>query len=301
MKVYINRMPVKGPWGGGNRFISAMYEHLPKLGHSVVSANDLRTKPDCIFLVGTSVDGYGISAEQAVMYKSVINTDCKLVLRVNENDARKNTGVVDDALLELSKHVDSAVFVSNWLRSYFDAKGWPKNKSSVIKNGVDRNVFRSYDNKLNNSKTNIVTAHWSDNSMKGQEYAEWLDDFVSKNSKEYTYSYIGRTRAKLKHSTVVSPLDGSRLAEEMSKYDVCINATKHDPGPNSVIEPIACGLPTYVHKDGGGAVEFAGEDHVFSSEEELKTLLLNKKFTSNKDDFLPWHDVISNVSKQLES
>jgi hypothetical protein len=83
------------------------------------------------------------------------------------------------------------------------------------------------------------------------------------------------------------------LGEELGKYDICVNATRFDPGPNSVIEPICCGLPTYVHVDGGGAVEFAGNDHTFSSTDELQRILLNKNFVANDAvNFLPWQDVV---------
>lgn len=138
-------------------------------------------------------------------------------------------------------------------------------------------------------------SHWSDNALKGQDFAEWIDAFVAKRSEEFTFTYIGRTRASLKNSTVIGPLCATDLGAELAKYDVCINASRFDPGPNSVIEPIACGLPTYVHVDGGGGVEFAGKDHTFSSFDELETLLLSKQFKKNVNRFEPWEKTIESV------
>ena len=36
MKIYINREPVSGPWGGGNKTITNLSDRLKDLGHEVV-------------------------------------------------------------------------------------------------------------------------------------------------------------------------------------------------------------------------------------------------------------------------
>lgn len=123
--------------------------------------------------------------------------------------------------------------------------------------------------------------------MKGQDYVDWLDDFVGKNT-DFTYTFIGRTQSKLKNSKHIPPLNENLLAQELGKYDVCINASRFDPGPNSVIESISCKVPTYVHSNGGGAVEFAGKDHVFSTYDELEQILLKKQFNMNDTKFTSW-------------
>jgi len=43
---------------------------------------------------------------------------------------------------------------------------------------------------------------------------------------------------------------------------------------------LSCGLPTLVHKDGGGCIEFAGKESVYSSWDDLKEILLTKRFPS---------------------
>lgn len=295
MKVYLNRRPIRGPWGGGAHFINAFHKFASKDNVELLVDESMSINPSAILLAGIDNDGYGISAEQAIMYKdmmsSAYNRDVKLVLRVNENDARKGTSHVDPMLLKIFPHMDGVVFVSHWLKEYFEERGWRGQNDTVIVNGVDRDVFKPQP-KLNNGKINLLMSHWSDNYMKGQDYAEWLDSFVGKHSDEFTFTFIGRIKANFKHSTHVKPLSGKRLGEEIGKYDVCINASRFDPGPNSVIEPISCELPTYVHVDGGGGVEFAGADHTFSSFDELECLLLKKQFTSNTTSFLPWNQSI---------
>ena len=36
MKIYLNRKPVKGPWGGGNKIVATLANHLQLNGHEVV-------------------------------------------------------------------------------------------------------------------------------------------------------------------------------------------------------------------------------------------------------------------------
>lgn len=302
MKVYINRKPINGPWGGGNHFVRASYKFFKENDIEVIPSDCHTEAPDSMLIVGLDNDGTGISLEQAIMYKLTMShiRDIKLILRVNENDARKATNIIDKNLVKFSSHIDATIFVSNWLQDYFMKKGWACQNNSVIVNGVDSTVFKP-SQKRNDGKINIVCAHWSDNHLKGQDEYEWLNSFVNKNKNEYTFTFIGRTKANLNNSTHVRPLFGLKLGEELAKYDVCINSSRFDPGPNSVIESISCDLPTYVHADGGGAVEFAGQDHVFSNIQELEQLLLSKKFQSNTAQFLPWKDVIQQYSKTIKS
>lgn len=289
MKIYVNRTPINGPWGGGNAWVKAFHRHVPELGHELVPPSSMSVAPDVIMLAGLDNDNQGgIAAEQAIMYK-VYQDRVKLVLRVNENDARKGTHHMDDYLLKLAPHIDGTVFVSKWLRDYFMERGWPCQNNTVIVNGVDKEVFRPQP-KLDNGKINLLMSHWSDNYMKGQDYAEWLDSFVGKHSDEFTFTFVGRTKANFKHTTLIGPFHGKRLGEEVGKYDVCINASRFDPGPNSVIEPISCNLPTYVHVDGGGGVEFAGSDHTFSSFDDLERLLMGKRFSQNNVSFCSWKE-----------
>ena len=271
MKVYINRQPVSGPWGGGNMFVKAFHKFVPTMGHELVESESMTVAPDVILLAGLDNDGSGVSAEQAILYK-VYHEQAKLVLRVNENDARKGTSHMDEYLLKLAPHIDATVFVSHWLKDYFEAKGWPKGNSTVIINGVDKEVFKPQP-KLNNGKLNIVAHHWSDNQMKGFDIYEQLDEFVGKNPDKFAFTYIGRDRRTFKHTNVVRPLFGKKLGEELGKHDVYVSASRFDPGPNHILEALACGLPTYVHEDGGGCVEFVGVPNAFYSFDQLKQIL----------------------------
>ncbi len=294
MLTYINRSSVHGPYGGGAQFINAFHKYAPRPGIELVDNSQTFTaKPDVILLAGLDNQGPSqISVEQAIMYKMYMNPDCKLILRVNENDARKGTNNVDKLLTTLSWHVDATVFVSNWLQDYFKRRGWRCANNTVIYNGVDASIFKPQP-KLNNGKLNIVTHHWSDNRMKGADIYEELDKFVGEHPDKFTFTYIGRHKCDFKHTNVVKPLYGEQLGKQLGQYDVYVSASRHDPGPNHITESISCNIPTYVHYEGGGCVEFAGEDHSYDDWDELKQLLLSKNdIKQNTSQFKSWQECV---------
>lgn len=290
MKVYINRSVVNGPYGGGNRLFEAFYKtnkfQIDKFVNSRV-----------VLIVGIDSDEFHPDALTIIRHKL---PNQKIILRVNECDARKNTFHVDPRLIELSGMVDHTIFVSGWLQGYFGER-WRCLSNSVIINGVDKNIYKP-NQKFNNGKTNIVCAHWSDNDLKGADYIAWLDEFVGKHPDLFTFTYIGRTKVKLKNSRHLGPFASKELGEELGKYDVCINASRHDPGPNSCIESISCGLPTYVHVDGGGGREFASNDydHIFATFDDVEFILTSQNFEKNV--FIPndWETCINEYYRVFE-
>lgn len=296
-KVCVNRQPIIGPWGGGNQFVIACYEHFQKFGMTIVGLND---DPDVILMIDPRPDGMNPSAREIAAH--VLERGTPVVHRINECDARKATRGTDAMLQECQQFVKSRIFVSNWLQEHLQTSwGCAYHDSCVIVNGADTRIFSASPPraKFNNQKINIVSAHWSDNYMKGQDTTEFLDSFVGQHSKEFTFTFIGRTQANLKNTTLIKPIFGELFADALKMFDVSISGSRFDPGPNSVIEPIACGIPTYVHTDGGGGVEFAGKDHAFRNNDELGDFLLKKAFTPNAFIVRDWEDVIREYAEHL--
>ena len=274
MKVYLNREIVAGPWGGGNNFVKAFHEFAPQCTDvSLERHQSALVTPDVILLAGLANEGPAcISAEQAIMYKLYFKPDVKIVLRVNECDARKGTDDVDDMLLKVSEHIDGTIFVSKWLQDYFNQKGWACSNQAVVINGVQSSIFKPQP-KFNNGKLNIVAHHWSDNRMKGADIYERIDQFVGEHPDKFAFTYVGRHKCDFKNTTVIKPLHGPALGEELGKHDVYVSASQWDPGPNHVLEALACGLPTVVSRQGGGCVEFAGHSHSFRDWNDLEAML----------------------------
>lgn len=295
MKLLVNRLPKYEAWGGGARFVNALYEEAEKQGIKI--GNRPNQIYDAALVIDPRPDELGVSMDDVARLKA-FNPKMKVFQRVNECDARKGLkDDIDPLLLAYSHVVDHTFFVSNWMRDYHVNKGWKCQSHSVVYNGVDRNVFRQWQ-KLSNGKTNILSFHWSNNKFKGHDVHAWLDDFVGKHSDRFTYTFVGRHSNDFKNTVQVMPLWGEQLGREIAKYDISITGTVSDPGPNTVIESITCGLPTYAHVRGGGAVEFVGQDHTYSNADELEKLLLGEKFELNKTTFADW---TSCINKYLSS
>jgi glycosyltransferase involved in cell wall biosynthesis len=291
MKIFCNRKPYYNcSWGGGNEFLKNFY--LFCNSNDIVITNKLENDIDVIFMMDHRYDELQISCKEIYEHKKKYNT--KIVYRANECDARKNTNNVDQILQECSKFIDITIFVSYWLQDYFFNKKWYCCENYMIYNGVDKDVFRKTQKKW--TKNRIVTHHWSDNFLKGAEVYQWLDSFTGKNS-EYEFTYIGRHNNNFKNTTIIQPLYGKELGNVLSENDIYITGTKYDPGPNHVIEAISCGLPIYVHKNGGGAVEFVDKNCVYNNFEELEEILINKKWNTTKQKFTDW---VSCIEAYLE-
>lgn len=284
MKIAINRKPINGPWGGGNNFVKAVYDSKP---NGVEITEHLTDDVDLILLIDPRREN---SFDINDAYQFSRNKKVQIVQRINECDARKGTEHMDATLLQCSSINSKTIFVSNWMKNYFNAKGWVCKNQHVLYNGVEDCFFNAKvgDNK-NQEVLKIVTHHWSNNYLKGFDVYEFIDYLASKD-KTISFTYIGRDRNSFSNSKTVSPLHGKDLAAELSKYDLYISASRFDPGPNHVLEALAVGLPTYVHKDGGGAAEFVDDTHVYGNFFEIEKLINQRKFQKNSKKPLTWHE-----------
>lgn len=297
MKFYINRSVVDGPWGGGNNFVKAIYNYLPPLGYEIIE-DPFVVVPDIIFLQNPkpdSIDNFSINEAVAIKKN---NPSVKIILRVNDCDERKNTKGVDDMWVTCSAHIDATIFVSKWMKSYFLKKGWQCNDNFVLYNGVNLKHFKKQE-KINNGKINIVTHHWSNNRLKGFDIYEKLDNYISMDNK-LTFTYIGRDLNTFKNTTTVPPLFGQDLGAELGKYDVYISASKSDPGPNHILESLACDIPTYVKEGGGGCIEFAGNSHTYREFHDFIDIIKENKIRNNDSiKVTSWEKCIDNLSTIL--
>lgn len=293
MNLYINRKPVNGPWGGGNKLISSIWDYNKKFFNikNITSQRDI-SNIDCILIVGMDQDEYGFSAEQLCEFKTRFNNDVRIVFRVNENDARKGTTNVDNRIIKLMSKVDHTIFVSKWLQEYFSKKDCDILRSSIIINGVDSSVFKP-NIKFNNNKVNIVTSHWSSHDLKGFDIYNQLDEFVGKNS-NYTFTYIGREQGKFKNTKVIKPLFGKELGDELGKYDVYVSASRYEPGSNSVLEALSCKIPVFIHINSGGCCEFINNDNrfIFSSFQEFIEKVYYNKHVKQEVKLNSWEECI---------
>lgn len=305
-KLLMNRKPVNGPWGGGNLFVKAIVENAEKHGWEVVHKMQLGL--DAILMVDPRYDELGISANEIAAYKKQWK-DVRVIHRVNECDARKGTSDMDNMLRACSSFTDATVFVSNWMKEYHQ-NGWKTEEQYVVYNGVNSEHFYPLDEDVQYYKKNLYKAlkvpvklvahHWSNNKMKGFDIYEQLDEWVGKNA-GYEFIYIGRHNGTFKNATIINPLFGRALGKELALGDVYVSASRWDPGPNHIIEALACEIPTFVHKDGGGAVEFAGENAVYSSFEDLVLRIQQYKYPEKRGWNISWEDCADEYFSILEN
>jgi glycosyltransferase involved in cell wall biosynthesis len=307
MKILMNRKPVNGPWGGGNLFVRAICDFASHRGHQIV--HDLSQKPDAILIVDPRYDDLRISINEISAIKKAF-PEIRVLHRINECDARKNTRGMDELLRNTSSIADVSVFVSDWMREWHTrgTQKWTAPRTDVVYNGVDSDHFRpaSEDEKVSRNKISLVAHHWSNNQMKGFDFYEAVDRFVSQNEKEYSFTYVGRHTGTFSKSTrIVSPCFGKALGDELRKHHVYISGSFFDPGPNHIIEAIASGLPTWVRTHGGGALEFAGNDRGIDDVESLISLLKDKDRLlspcQNNKSFTNWKSCANSYFDILES
>jgi len=295
MKILLNRKPIEGPWGGGNLVVKALSEMLSQYGFEVVY--QFSDNIDIIFMMDPRPSDLRISINEIIAYKKH-NPAVKIVHRVNECDARKGTDGIDGLLRECSSYTDMTIFVSNWMMKYHLDKGWNCQNHDVVINGVDHDHFRPGE-KIKNGKINIVTHHWSNNMMKGFDIYDMIDEFVGKNN-GYTFTYVGRDQGNFRNTHTISPVFGEELGRILGTFDVYVSGSRFDPGPNHILESLACQIPTYVHAEGGGATEFAGLNHTFDNASHLLDILQAENFSANSMKTHSWKECIEQYQRIIQ-
>ena len=265
-------------WGGGNRFVRSLVELAPNYG--ITPILDFSPDAHAIVILDPRNDGLGIGNQELSEIHRRFPT-IPILHRVNECDARKGTTDIDLMLRETSAISSRTVFVSDWIRAYHLERGWRCPDTSVVYNGVDLELFKPISISPP-PPIRVVTHHWSNNSMKGFDYYDALDEVMGRAPHEITFTYIGRERSSFKHANVIPACDGAELATALAQNHVYVTASRFDPGPNHVLEALACKLPVLSHVDGGGAVEFVGANNVFASPaqllEKIRALTLGARY-----------------------
>jgi len=252
MKVFFNRVPRSEPYGGGNQFLVGMTSLLEEKGHKV--AYHLEKDIDVIFMMDPRPGDIGYSLQHIAQYKHAF-PKTKILHRVNECDQRKGTNEIDKLLLAGMNISEEVVFISDWLKRYFEEKGFDR-KSSVVYNGCNTGHFFPQEKKSDNVR--LVTHHWSDNWMKGFDLYTELDKYLSENDTDIEFEYIGRYYSGYtpKKTKIISPTFGADLGEKLRKNDIYITASRFEPCGMHHIEGTASGMPVLYHAEGGGINEF---------------------------------------------
>jgi len=279
MKVAIGYRLQSGPWGGGNRFVSALSGALEKAGHSTVfdlTESDI----DIILLMDprSRLPLFSFGAGAILRYLRFRNPKAVAIHRVNECDERKNTRHMNRLLTRANYCADHTVFVGSWLRELPAWRKAPPTESSVVLNGADTGMFNARGAASWNGKDplKLVTHHWGGNWMKGFDIYGRLDAMLSNDlwGKRIRFTYVGNLPEgfRFRHAHHVEPLNGEALADELRSHHAYITASINEPGGNHQNEGALCGLPL-LYRESGCLPEYCAGFGVAFSPETFETAL----------------------------
>lgn len=257
MKIAIGYRLQPGPWGGGNRFVSALSEGLVQAGHCVVFAL-ADANIDIILLMDprSRLPLFSFGAGAILRYLTFRNPRAIVIHRVNECDERKNTRHMNKLLTRANYCADHTVFVGSWLRDLPAWRAAPPVESSVILNGADSRVFnpRGFVPWTGNEPLKLVTHHWGGNWMKGFDIYARLDAMLAGDAwkERIRFTYVGNLPKgfRFRHARYVAPLTGQALADELRSHHAYLTASMNEPGGNHQNEGALCGLPLLYRKSG---------------------------------------------------
>jgi glycosyltransferase involved in cell wall biosynthesis len=252
MRIYINRAPKYGPWGGGIKTVNKLVEELLTDGHEVVFnlVNDI----DVIVCIDPRPNEFGEWYQNFLNYKQVFK-NVKILQRVGDLGTHSKPELTELVKLTLP-HSDFLIFPSEWAKEWI---GYDGNNFEIIHNcPVD--IFHAHKKKDTSlgDKIKLVTHHWSMNPKKGFDLYENLQRYVDENEK-YQFTYIGRKPDDYKFSNYLPPLEASEIAKELPKHHIYITASIEEAGANHVLEAMAAGLPVIFHEDGGSIPNYCND------------------------------------------
>ena len=297
MKISIGSRIISGPWGGGNLFVLNLSNYLQQLGHEVIY--DLSHKDiDLILLTDPRSRKESTSKFNHLdieKYKKFVNSNVKVVQRINECDERKNTEGINNFYLKASDCADGVVFVSSWLEEIYIKLGMDQKKTSVILSGSDDKIFKNnLKRRSNPKKFKLVTHHWSSHHNKGFDtyylIDALLDDPKWKDQIEFTYIGNLSKDQEFNSTKILEPLSGYSLAKELNKHDIYVTGSINEPSGNHHIEGSLCGLPV-LFKESGGIPEYAegyGESFNDDFTIKLRKVMENYSAYSEKVNSYPY-------------
>ena len=279
MKISIGTNIKEGPWGGGNLFAINLTQYLEKKGHAVINHLD-HEDIDLILLTEPrkTSESSAFTHMDIFKYQKLVNRNVLVVHRVNECDERKKTNFVNKYLIEANRVADSTVFVSTWLKNLFINQGLKNDNLQVILSGANAELFNDENTDVWTAEKplKIVTHHWGANWNKGFTIYKKLDELLAKSEykEKLEFTYIGNLPPKFKfqNSSVVKPLSGRALANEVKNHHAYLTGSLNEPSGNHHIEGAQCGLPI-LYIDSGGIPEYCENYGLKFTENNFETIL----------------------------
>lgn len=284
MKIFFNLQPPKKEvsYGGGLFFVKYISEKLIQNNFEVYY--DLIPDLDLMIIIDPRKGNYKKYDYHDLIEYQKHNPKSKLIYIVNECDIKRKVSInIEPLILDCINNCNHIIYISNWLKEYYQNKYQITVPFSVINNACDTSIFKPRERKKND-RIKIITHHWSSDYYKGFEIYNKLDKLLHKHP-NIKFTFIGNYRKdyKPRNINLKKPLSGEKLAHEIQKHDIYLTASLNEPGGIHQLEGMACGLPVLYIQNSGGI------------EETCKNCGI--KFNNIKDLFNKINDIIENYSK----
>ncbi|OIO20029.1 MAG: hypothetical protein CO029_00795 [Candidatus Magasanikbacteria bacterium CG_4_9_14_0_2_um_filter_41_10] len=281
MKVSLSIKKVEGPFGGGAIFANTVSEYLVSRGIEVVHTLDdadidvvLHVNPFPFIMKSSSYSFF-----DAYIYK-LKHPKTVIIQGIHECDERKGTHYMNKLLVNACNHADFVIFVASWLKPLLEKNGLDKKKpSQVILHGVPEEIFNTKDKNFwdKHSKMKIVTHHWGGQFLKGHDFYQRLDKLLASSEfgDKFEFTYIGNYPSNLeyKNTTLIAPISGSVLGEELKNHDVYITGSRNEPAGMHHVEGALCGLPL-LYIDSGALKEYCDGYGIEFNEDNFEEKIL---------------------------
>ena len=296
MRVYINRKPVTGPWGGGNKTLTELVKQLVNAGHEVVyqlNHNDI----DLIFCFDPRPNNIGEWYQNFIDYK--IKHRTPIVQRVGDCGTHGKPQLTD-LVKQSVQYSDFIIFPSDWARKLI---GYDGRNCQIIHNAplaAFHEAKRTHPQE--GEKIRIVSHHWSPNPKKGYSLYKKLDEYLLGRD-NLSFMYIGQWPIEpLVNSEYYSPTgDNKFISEKISACDIYLTASEEEAGANHVLEGMACGLPVVYHMNGGSIPEYChGYGLGFENFDQMIASLraVKKDYNRYKSNVLKYEDNVTRAVKK---
>jgi len=259
--VAFNMRPRKGPYGGGNQWLSQTAAYFKFHGYGVQFHLD--DKVDCVLATHAGLNGTLSFSRDDIARARERNPRLRVIHRINDNDQRKGTSQMNPRLQSLAGVSDYQVFISDWLRDHHAALWFDTAQPhGTILNGADSAIFHPIGSPTwkPGQPFRWVTHHWSNNWAKGFDVYREFDAMIADGRLPgFELWVVGRWPEEIrwKAARTFPACSGHELAAILRQCHGYLTASRFEPGGMHFIEGMQCGAPVLFHEDGGGIVELA--------------------------------------------
>jgi len=268
LKVYLNKTPVAGPWGGGNKFVSQLAEELHKKKVNVTY--ELTSDVDVIFCFDPRSNHQGLWYQDFLNHK--IKLGSKIIQRIGDVGTHSKPDLTK-LVNQTSRISDFVIFPSEWAKNYIN---YDNKNCRIIKNRPHPVFYQNRKNKFKvEKKLKIITHHWSTNEKKGFDLYAQLGKYLLHNPlRNIEFTYIGRYNEKFSKEgiNVIDPLNSDELSKILPKHDLYLTASIEEAGANHVLEALGAGLPVLYRENGGSIGEYC-EGYGIEYKSDLKSMI----------------------------